>query len=113
MTPFRKGDDVAAVEHDDTGKPVEFGQVQYGTVTQASPLSVVAIFVDEGDWYFEADASGQMWCDGGRRRLVPVCLYCDMPILGDPTGRKWCSGECRDASDEGAYEQRYPSGVAT
>lgn len=118
--PFRKGDDVAAVEHD-AGKPLEHGQVLYATVTEVRPLSVAAMDGAGDEWYFMIDREGHPWCEGGRWRLVPACAFCDMPVTGDvvvtpwadPEERKWCSEECLTASDEAAGEQYYPSGVAT
>lgn len=47
------------------------------------------------------------------------CVRCEEPAVtpvkdpGDPLDRNYCSVDCRDASAEAAYEQHYPSGVAT
>jgi hypothetical protein len=46
---------------------------------------------------------------------------CDEPVdpasavtdPGDPLGRTWHSAACADRDSEAAYEQQYPSGVAT
>ena len=48
------------------------------------------------------------------------CVRCDTPTPGVPVtdpddraARKYCTERCRDADAEAAYEQHYPSGVAT
>ena len=103
MTTFRIHQDVAAVEHDDDGSPLDGGQILPATITGAGEYS----------------ARDRLWREGGRWRLVPLCC-CDEPVTGtpvtvgnDPLDRIWCSEECRDADSEGAYEQGYQPGVAT
>ena len=98
---FRLHEEVALVQHDDTGRPIEHATVYYGTVTEVRLLSVRARGDDGAEELFLIDSKGRAWRDGGRWRLVPVCAFCDMPILGtpvtsegDPLDRKWCSGEC-------------------
>lgn len=119
VTRFRRYQDVAAVEHDEAGKPVEGGQILPATVTDPRMLSVLARFADRNEWYFLLDSCGRAWRESGRWRLVPVCR-CELPVLGepvtdpnDPTAREFCSDECRDSAAEASYEQRYQPGVAT
>jgi hypothetical protein len=119
LTCFRRYQDVAAVEHDEAGKPIEGGKVRYATVTEAKPWSVSARFERGETRLFLLDSRDRAWCDGGRFRLVPLCR-CEKPILGepvmaddDPTGRQWCSEDCLTSAAEASQEQRYPSGVAT
>ena len=115
---FRKHDDVAVIEYV-SGNPAEDGPVTYGTVTLSALCSVTVRFDTAEDWYFMLDSQGRAWRESGRWRLVPVCGFCDMPILGtpvgegDPAGRKWCTEECRTASAEGWGAQHYGAGVAT
>ena len=120
MTPFRQHQEVAVVEHDDAGEPLEHGQVLYATVTEVRPLSARALFGDGDEWLFLLDSRDRAWREAGRWRLVPVCTFCDMPVPGTPVtspgdqaGRLYCTEECRDADAEAAQEQHYPSGVAT
>ena len=120
MTPFRQHQDVAVVEHDDAGKPLEHGQVLYATVTEVRPLSARALFGDGDEWLFLLDSRDRAWREAGRWRLVPVCRFCDMPVMGtphadpsDPLHRLYCGEERSDADDEAAQEQHCPSGVAT
>lgn len=117
---FRINEEVALVEHDDKGHPVEHATVYYGTMTQVREFSARARFADGTVRYFMADRQDRLWRESGRWRLVPVCSFCDMPVMGtpvedddDPLHRKWCSGECRDASAEGWGAQHYGAGVAT
>jgi len=51
---------------------------------------------------------------------MTTCTRCGEPVTGtpvadpeDPAGRVYCTEECRIADAEAAYEQYYPSGVAT
>ena len=99
MTPFRQYDDVAAVEHDEAGNPVEGGQHRYGTVTEARTWFVIAR-IDGVTRYFLVDSRGRAWMDAGRWRLVPLCR-CESPVLGEPVtdpedraGRVFCSDGC-------------------
>ena len=136
MTTFRIHQDVAAVEHNDDGIPLEGGQILPATITEVREYSARARFADGTVRYFMADSRDRLWREGGnsfngssaygecqtaisRWRLVPLCC-CDEPITGtpvklrdDPLDRIWCSEECRDADSEGAYEQGYQPGVAT
>jgi hypothetical protein len=119
VTPFRSGQDVAAVEHHEehhVWKPVEHGQVLYATVTEAGPCSVVARFGDEDERLFLLDSQGRAWRDSGRMRLVPLCARpdCEKPVTGtpvadpgDPMHRTWCSDGCRTASGEAYDVQHY------
>jgi hypothetical protein len=116
---FRIHQDVAAVEHDDDGSPLDGGQILPATITGAGEYSARARFADGTVRYFMADSRDRLWREGGRWRLVPLCC-CDEPVTGtpvtvgnDPLDRIWCSEECRDADSEGAYEQGYQPGVAT
>ena len=116
---FHLHEEVAAVEHAD-GKPVEHGHVPYVTVTGTGVFSVTVRFEDGDEQWFWLDTEGRPWDVSGRWRLCPVCSFCDMPILGtpveddhDPLHRKWCTGECRDASAEGWAGQHYGAAVAT
>ena len=122
-TAFRKGDDVAVVEHDDDGNPVRDGRIIRGTVTEAGPCSIrvsgLFSLADEPR-LFLLDSRNRAWRNSGRWRAVPLCRHCEEPITGepvtskgDPLGRTWCGEGCRDADAEQAYEQHYPSGVAT
>jgi len=118
---FHLHEEVAAVEHaDSTRQPREGGKVKLATVTKLGGIYVQVRYEGGALDGFYAESGWRAWDGEFRWRLMPLCSRCELPILGtpveddcDPLHRKWCSGECRDASDEGAYEQRYPSGVAT
>jgi hypothetical protein len=136
MTTFRIHQDVAAVEHNDDGIPLEGGQILPATITEVREYSARARFADGTVRYFMADSRDRLWREGGnsfngssaygecqtaisRWRLVPLCC-CDEPVTGTPvtdpddrSGRVYCSEGCRTSDAEGAYEQHHPSGVAT
>ena len=97
---FHRYQDVAAIECNEAGNPVEGGQILPATVTDPRMLSVLARFADGNEWYFLLDSRGRAWREAGRWRLVPLCR-CENPILGDPVtdpddlmGRQFCSEEC-------------------
>lgn len=119
MTTFRRYQDVAAVEHDEAGKPLEGGEVTPCTVIKVNDWPVVARRADGAVRLFLLDSRGRAWAGMGQWRLVPVCR-CESPILGEPvtdpddlTGRVFCSRDCLTAAAEASYEQRYQPGVAT
>jgi hypothetical protein len=110
-TRFRRYQDVAAVEHDETGEPVEGGEVWYSTVTEVTRFSVTVR--RGGRTRFLLDSRGSAWRHSGRWRLVPLCR-CESPILGDPVTdpddprhEEFCSGDCLTTAAERSYEQRY------
>jgi hypothetical protein len=120
VTRFRLHQDVAVVECGPfNGKVRAHGETFYACVTDASLCSVRVRFGDGDEWTFLLDSSDRAWNDGGRWRLVPLCHYCESPILGEPVTdegpahREWCSDECHDESAEADWEMRHPSGVAT
>jgi len=116
LTPFRQHQEVAAVEHEDAGNPLESGAVHYGTVTEARLCSVTARFGDGNEQLFLLDSRGSAWRESGRLRLVPVCR-CDEPITGTPvtdqSGHPFCTEDCRDDDAATWAGQHYGAGVAT
>jgi hypothetical protein len=103
---FTVHQDVAAVEHDEAGNPVEGAPVFYGTVTEVGPCSVTARIGAAGPWPFLLDSRNRAWREAGRWRLVPLCR-CELPILGepvtdpdDPLHREFCSGDCLTTASE-------------
>ena len=113
---FRQHQEVAVVEHDATGFPLEGGRVLLATVTEARQCSVRARFADGTERLFLLDSRDRAWRESGRWRLVPVCR-CDKPITDTPvtdqSGHPFCSVDCRDDDAATWAGQHYGAGVAT
>jgi len=108
-TRFRRYQDVAAVEHDEAGNPVEGGAIFCGTVTEAGPCSARARIGAVGVWPFLLDSRNRAWREAGRWRLVPLCR-CESPILGEPVtdpddlmGREFCGDDCLTTASEASH----------
>ena len=122
MTTFRVHDDVAVVECDaTTGKPIEGGTAVRATVIQAGGIYVEIRYENGSKAAYYQESGWRAWHGGEvRRRLVPFCHRCELPILGtpvtdpdDPLDRKYCRDECRDADAEAWAAGHYGAAVAT
>src|ERR1700756_1099908 len=108
-TTFRRYQDVAAVECDEAGNPVEGGEVTPCTVTKANDWSVTARRADGAVRLFLLDSRGRAWAGVGQGRLGPGCR-CERPILGepvtdedDPAGEEFCGPDCLGTAGEASH----------
>jgi hypothetical protein len=109
LTRFRRYQDVAAVEHDDsTRQPLEGGRVKPASVIELGGIYVQVRYENGSKDAYYQESGWRAWDGVFRWRLVPLCR-CELPVLepvvadDDLTGEEFCSDGCLTTAAEASH----------